>query len=114
MATHTSAELPVVFDCPPGEDGLAEFEPEAQRAPLWLRVDNPSAVEMRQWEPFVAPPRKRAWPLAVPIVVAAVLAGAAVSWLGMRTRTANLPSAPRPVETSAVADPQPGLTRNQV
>src|ERR1051325_4142275 len=68
MGINTSAELDI-FDCTLGERGLGEFEHEAQHGP-------PPG-------PYVAPSRERTWPFAVPVVIAAALVGAALSWAGM-------------------------------
>lgn len=92
MATHTRAELPVIFDCNIGEDGLAEFEPEAQRGAAQA-----------------ARPAGRRWPRAVPVVIAAVIAGGAVSWLRISTETGELPSTPRPSVSSEVSAGEPAL-----
>lgn len=63
------------------EGGLDEFEPEAQRDGLWLRVPSPTAEDVQRWEPCVAPVRapSRSWPLAVPVVIAAAIVGGALS-----------------------------------
>jgi hypothetical protein len=103
MATHTRAELPVVFDCNLGEGGLDEFEPEDQRGALRLRVDSPIAVDTPRWEPYVARAASRRWPFVVPVVIAAAMAGAAVSWLGTRPGFDALPVAPPPPATSEVS-----------
>jgi hypothetical protein len=103
MATHTRAEPPVIFDCNLGEDGLAEFEPEAQRGALWLRVDSPAAVDMQRWATQVVRPRTRGWPLAAPVVIAAVIAGGAVFWLQISARPGELPSPPPPSVSGEVS-----------
>jgi hypothetical protein len=96
MATNTHAEVDtaVYLD----EGGLDDFEPEAQRtAPLWLRAPGPTAADVRRWEPYVAPPRTRLWPFVTPVLLAGVIAGAAVSWLGVaksEERRAPAPAAP--------------------
>ena len=83
MATDTRAELGAAFDYL-GEGGLDDFEPEAPRAESWLRVASPGPADLPRWEPFVAPrPAPRSWPLVVPVVAAAVLAGAVMSWVGL-------------------------------
>jgi len=105
MATHTRAEPPVIFDCNIGEDGLAEFEPEAQRGALWLRVDSPTAVDMQRWATQVVRPPTRAWLLAVPLVVAAVIGGGVVSWVRISARPGELPSTPPPSVSTEVASP---------
>jgi len=90
MATHTRAELPVVFDCNVGEGGLDEFEPEAPR-----------------WEPYVARAASRRWPFVVPVVIAAAMAGAAVSWLGIKPTSDALPAVPPPPAASEVSTDVP-------
>ena len=107
MATHTRAELPVVFDCNLSEGGLDEFEPEVQRGALSLRVDSPTAVDTPRREPYVARAASRRWPFVVPVVIAAAMAGAAVSWLGTRPRFDALPAAPPPPATSEVSTDVP-------
>jgi len=97
MATDTRAEL-AVFDCNLRDGGLEEFEPEpeseAERGGLWQRVPSPTAADVPRWEPRVDPSRARVWPFVVPVVLAATIAGGAVSWLGLRAgdRSAPLPS----------------------
>lgn len=103
MGTHTRAELPVVFDCNLGEGGLAEFEPEAQRGTLWLREDSPIAVDASRLERNVARAPHRRWPFVVPVVIAAVMAGAAVSWLQSSARVDALPTASVPPATSGLS-----------
>jgi hypothetical protein len=111
MATQTSVELPAGFDWS-NEGGLDEFEPEpgsksepeardseAQHSSVWQRVENPAIVDVPR-PPVAARPPRRGWLLVVPVVLAAAIAGGVMSWLGMRTRVANVPSAPRPVATS--------------
>ena len=110
MATDTSAELPAVFEGNLGEDGLAEFEPEAERAPLWRRVDNLSAVDARRWEPLVVRRETRWWPLVASVVLAAAIVGAAVAWVGLRTNVNNLPATPRSVATAPILPSEPNLT----
>ena len=90
MAAHTRAELPAVFDCNPGEGGLAEFEPEpeGQRDALWQRVDSPAVVDVPRSEPRVARPAGRRWPfIVVPVVIASAIAGATVSWVGIGAKS---------------------------
>lgn len=104
MATQTRAELPVIFDCNLGEDGLAEFEPEVQRPALWLRQDRPAVLaEVQPWQPYVAPPPRRWWPFVVPVVAAGVIAGGVASWLGLSAGSASLPSTPRPSESTVLS-----------
>ena len=97
MATDTRAEL-AVFDCNLRDGGLEEFEPEpeseAERGGLWQRVPSPTATDVQRWGPRVDPSRARVWPLVAPVVIAATIAGVAVSWLGLRSgdRAAPLPS----------------------
>jgi len=107
MAMETSAELRTAFDYNIREDGLAEFEPEAQRAGLWLRAEGPSEVDVRRWEPHVARSTKRWWPLIMPVVIAASAAGAAVSWVGMRANNRVLPQPPQPVVSTEVPRAEP-------
>ena len=87
MATDTRAEL-AVFDCNLRDGGLEEFEPEpeseAERGGLWLRVPSPTATDIQRWERRVEPQRSRVWLLVAPVVIAATVAGAAVSWVGLR------------------------------
>src|SRR5688500_11141370 len=120
MGTPTSAELGAAFDC---EGGLDDFEPEPEneRGLSWRRVASPTALERARWEPYVAPPpRSRSWPIVMPAVVAAAIAGAAVSWVGLRVgaeadvpivaaRVAPIPTAPARTfsETEPVAPPAP-------
>jgi hypothetical protein len=94
MATHSMVEPPVVFDCNLGEDGLAEFESE----------DAP------RWEPYVARGARRRWPFVVPVVIAAALAGAAVSWREIGATFEALPAASAPPATSSPSSaiPRPG------
>jgi len=80
MATHTRAELPVVFDCNLGAGGLDEFESE----------------DVPRWEPSVARAASRRWPFVLPVVIAAAMAGAAVSWLGIKPTSDALPAVPPP------------------
>src|SRR5215468_5746753 len=84
MATETRAELPVIFDCNLGEDGLAEFEPEVQ--------------------PYAASPTRRWWPLAVPVLVLGVIAGGVGSWLGLTAGSASRSSMPRPAVSNVLSD----------
>ena len=94
MPTDTRAELPVIFDCNAGEDGLAEFEPEVQRGTLWLRDPAPT-VEVQRREPYVsAPPAPRRWPFVLPVVLAGAVVGGAASWLGLGGGPPSLPSVP--------------------
>jgi hypothetical protein len=107
MATNTHAEVDtaVYLD----EGGLDDFEPEAQRAaPAWLRAPGPTAADVRRWERYVAPPRTRLWPFVTPVLVAGVIAGAAVSWLGVvksDERTAPAPAAPSARPADAAVEP---------
>jgi hypothetical protein len=112
MATNTSAELGAAFDCTicDCDGGLEEFEPEAQRSGLaqrngpWLRVASPSDADVRRWQPYVAPPRARAWPIVVvPVVVAAAIAGGVASWLGTQANERVLVPAPRVAATGTLA-----------
>ena len=84
MATHTRAELGGVFECDLSAGGLDEFEPEDERGAPWRRVASPTAVDVVRWEPYVALAHPRVWPLVLPVVMAAAIAGIAVSWLGQR------------------------------
>lgn len=110
MATDTRAEL-VVFDCNLRDGGLEEFEPEpeseAERGGLWLRVPSPTAADVQRWERRVDLHRPRVWPLVVPVVLAATLAGAAVSWIGLRDGDRVAPPPPRAAVSTEVprADP---------
>jgi hypothetical protein len=112
MATDTSAELGVAFYIP-DEGGLDEFEPEAERGGLWLRVASPTVADVRRWEPYVAPPRSRSWPLVVPVVIVAAIVGGALAWAGMDARAvpavprAAPPGAPTAADAVAVAAPEP-------
>ena len=83
MATDTRAEL-VVFDCNLRDGGLEEFEPEAERSGLWTHVPSPTASDVQRWERRADPPRARVWPLVAPVMIAAAVAGVALSWLGLR------------------------------
>jgi len=104
MATHTRAELPVVFDCNPGEGGLAEFEPETQRDFMWQRVDSPAVVDVPRWEPRVAPAAGRRWPfIVVPVVIVSAFAGATVSWMGIGAKSGALAHAPEPSAASGLS-----------
>jgi hypothetical protein len=106
MATNTSAELGVVLYNLENR-GLDEFLPEAQRGDqLWLRVPDPSAADVRRWEPYVARTRSRAWPLAVPVVIAATIVGGVVSWARMGPGASVVPAVPRvaPAGAAAAAD----------
>jgi hypothetical protein len=112
MGTNTSAELGVVF-YNVGESGLDEFEPEAERGGLWLRVPSPSAADLQRWEPREVPARaaSRWWLLAVPVVIAAAIVGGALSWAGMSVRARSTPPIARaapagaPVVADAIASP---------
>ena len=97
MATHTRAELPVVFDCNLGEGGLAEFEPETRGA-LWVREDRPVAIDAPRLEPYGARAARRRWTFTfvVTVVVAAAMAGAAVSWLEIAAPVDTDPAASAP------------------
>jgi hypothetical protein len=118
MATNTSAELGAVFEC---DGGLDEFdpEPESERGLVWRRVASPTAVDLLRWDAYVAPARSpsrtRSWPLVVPVVMAAALAGAAVSWLGLRgspdldLRTARPASPVAHTAPPAPASPLPAI-----
>jgi hypothetical protein len=102
MATDTRAELGVVF-YKLDEGGLDEFEPEAERGvQLWLRDPSPAPAGVARWEPYVAPARSRVWPLAVPVVIAAAIVGAALSWAGIGARARAVP-APRAASTGTPA-----------
>ena len=108
MATHTRAELPVVFDGNLGEGGLAEFEPEAPRDSLWLRVDSPAVVDVPRWEPQVARTASRRWPLAVvAVVIASAIAGAVASWVGIGAKPGAVPHAPDAPATSDLSTSSP-------
>jgi hypothetical protein len=110
--TNTSAELGVVL-YNLDERGLDEFESEAQRAgPQWLRVPGPSASDLLRWEPYVAPARRPSWPFAVPVVLAAAVAGAVVSWVGMRASERVQPPVVRaaPAGDAVAAEPVVKIT----
>ena len=83
MGTPTGAELGTVFECDGGLDDF-EPEPETERGLSWRHVASPTAIDRARWEPYVAPPTPRSWPVVIPVVVAAALAGAALSWVGLR------------------------------
>jgi hypothetical protein len=109
MATHMRAELPVVFDCNLGEGALGEFEPEAQRDALWQRVESPTPIDTARWEPHVARAANWPWAMVVPVVIAAGIAGAAVSWVGISAKSGALPATPAPPATGhlSTAPPRP-------
>ena len=107
MATRTRAELGAVFECDPIDvsGGLDEFapEPEAENGLSWQRVPTPSATDRMRWQPYAAPVPPRSWPIVVPVVIAAAVAGAALSWLGLRESA--LPSQPLVVAPRATPVP---------
>jgi hypothetical protein len=100
MASQTRAELGDIFERNLdifernlNEGGLDEFEPEPEA--------ERSAVDLPRWEPSIArpTPTMRSWPLAVPVVIAAAIGGAAVSWLGLRA--SETPGGPSPSPSAA-------------
>ena len=97
MATHTRAELPVVFDCNSATEGsLDVFRPP----------DRPAGNHA--W-----PARRIArWPMVVPVV--AVIAGAAVSWVGISAKSGPLPAVPGPPATSDISTALPSLSSKPV
>ena len=108
MATNTSADFDA-FDCNLGENGLDEFDPEPPRVGSWLRsgpsAADPSNIDVQDWRLYSAPPRERAWPFAVPVLVAAALVGAAVTWSSIRpseVATSRRPPAPAPLAAPTV------------
>jgi hypothetical protein len=103
MGTNTRAELPVIFDCNLGEDGLAEFEPEVQRPALGLRQDRPAGADVQPWRPYVAPPPRRWWPFVLLVVAAGVSAGGVASWLALSAGSGSLPSTPPPSQPNVLS-----------
>src|SRR5689334_7292462 len=99
MATDTHAELDATFYCL-AEGGLDDFEPEAPRNGTWPQAAAASPADVQRWERFVPPrPAQRSWPLVVPVVAAAAIAGAAVSW--------SMIARERPVTTPLLVAPPP-------
>jgi len=127
MATHIRAELPLAFGCNRGDDALAEFEPEVQRDDLWLRVERPTAIDTspwephvaRGWEPYVVRAARRRWPtvvrvMVVPVMIVAVIAGAAVSWVGISAKSDALPAVPGPPPTRDISTALPSPSSKPV
>ena len=112
MATNTRAEL-AVFDCNLRGGGLEEFDPEpeaeAERGGLWLRVPSPTAADVQRWERRVDPHRPRAWPLVAPVVIAAAVAGAAVSWIGLRDGDRVAAPPPRAAVSTEIPGADPAV-----
>jgi len=109
MGTTRRAELRALSDCDPREGGLDEFEPETERGAPWHQVPTPVAIDLLRWEPSIARPVTRSWLFAVPVVIGAAIAGAAVSWFGLRaSETPGGPAPPRSAASdSAVPDALP-------
>jgi len=99
MGTTRRAELRALFDCDPREGGLDEFEPETERGAPWHQVPTPVAIDLLRWEPSIARPATRSWLFAVPVVIGAAIAGAAVSWFGLRA--SETPGGPAPSRSAA-------------
>ena len=110
MATRTGDELGVVFECDGGLDDF-EPEPETERGLSWRRVASPTAIDRARWQPYAAPPPSRSWPILMPAVVAAAIAGAALSWAGLRfgadpevPKALAAPVAPVPTELTRTSE----------